>query len=221
MALMLALVLTLGLHEASSQSPGSVADSWDRLFRHRQFRPVDPAGSFPAYCVGRLMEEGLLSAGKSEVLVLAMGDGPNAIHFARQGLKVTGLDISPVAIATAQRLAASGGVEIETVEADLFTYDLGESRWDMVTNIYFNPAVLIFERIKKAVRPGGFLLVEGYGADHKGGGPPAGCRYRPNELIRRLDGWRILEYQDGYFPNTWTGASRAALVRVLAQKPEF
>lgn len=217
----LVLLLTLGLQDAGAQSSGSVRDSWDQEFRHRQFRPVDPAGSFPAYCVGRLMKEGLLSAGKSKVLVLAMGDGPNAIHFARQGLDVTGLDISPVAIATAHKIAASGGVTIKTVEADLFNYDLGEDKWDLVTNIYFNPAIKVFCRMKNSVRPGGFLLVEGYGADYMGSGPPEWCRYRPNELIKLLDGWRILEYQDGYYPNTWTGAKRVAVVRVLAQKPEF
>jgi len=85
-----------------------LADTWDRVFRNKPYRPVQPSDSFVAYCVQRSLRQSSLAAG-SEVLVLAMGDGANAIHLAQQGLDVTGMDISPVAIEAAAKAAAAAG----------------------------------------------------------------------------------------------------------------
>jgi SAM-dependent methyltransferase len=191
---------------------------WDRVFAQRPYRPMDPSRAFLAYCTGRALREGLLQPG-SKTLVLAMGDGPNAIYLAQQGLEVTGLDISAVAIERAQKAASEAGVKLQTVKADLFSHDLGDGEWDLVTNIYYNPAIRVFEGIKNSVRPGGLLFVEGYGADHKGGGPPAWSRYKPNQLLVELAGWRILEYQDGTYTSPWADDRAVPVVRVLARKP--
>ena len=118
-----------------------------------------------------------------------------------------------------RQAAAERGLEIEAIQADLFRYDLGEGSWDLVTNVYFNPAIQIFDRLKAAVRPGGYLLVEGYGSDYPGPGPAMETRYRPNQLLAELSNWRILEYQDGVFPSDWTGGRSVPVVRILAQKP--
>ena len=194
----------------------SAADFWDRVFRERAFRAVGD-DDFIAYCTERLLRERKLQRG-NQVLVLAMGDGRNAVHLAQQGLAVTGLDISEVALKKARAAAAERGLEITALSADLFEHDLGTERWDLVTNVYFNPAIRVFERIKRAVRPGGFLLVEGFGSEHRSG-PPEWSRYRPGELLEKLKGWRILEYQDGLFPSHWAGKGDFPVVRVLAQKP--
>ena len=154
-----------------------------------------------------------------KALVLAMGDGRNAIPLAAHGFDVTGLDISQVGIEKAEQAAAAAGVEIKTVKADLFKHDLDDGAWDLVTNIYFNPSISVLDRIKRAVRPGGLLLIEGYGADYTGPGPPERYRYRANQLLDELVTWRILEYQDGVFPCDWTPGRSVPVVRVLAQKP--
>ena len=79
---------------------------------------------FIAYCTERLLRERKLQRG-NQVLVLAMGDGRNAVHLARQGLAVTGLDISEVALKKARAAAAERGLEITALSADLFEHDLG------------------------------------------------------------------------------------------------
>ena len=217
--LLLVFVGCLTMVLAETESAPDPQAHWDNLFRQLPYREVQASKSFPAYCAERLLDEGRLEPG-AKVLMLAMGDGRNAVYFAQQGFEVTGLDISSVAIEKAVRAAAEEGVEIHTIRADLFESDFGSEHWDLVTNIQFNPAIKVIDRIKRAVRPGGFLLVEGYGSDLEGSGPPEWSRYRPNQLLDELPGWRILEYQDGVFPNFWAGDKRVPVVRVLARKPD-
>ncbi len=213
----------VGVAPAMSQSGSAEEDrakaSWDEVFRQVKAPEVNPQNSFAAYCAERLFREQRLRTGAS-AMVLAMGDGRNALYLANLGLEVTGVDISSVGLETARKAAAERGLEIEAIEADLFQYDLGEERWDLVTNVFFNPSLLIFDRIMASVRPGGYLLVEGYGSDFKGPGPIMETRYRPNQLLAELSNWRILEYQDGIFPSDWAGGRAVPVVRILAQKPE-
>lgn len=219
---MLALALEGGRPAGAAASPAAdqqdEAKHWDSVFTFIELPEVDESEEFVAYSVDRLLRERLLYP-ESKVLALAAGEGRNAIYMAGKGLDVTGVDISPVAIAKARKAAAEKGLELEVVVADLNDYELGQGEWDMVTNIYYNPSIRIFQRIKEAVRPGGILLVEGYGSDYKGDGPPMWTRYTPNQLLEELSGWRILEYQDGIFPCVWVGGKSIPVVRVLARKP--
>ena len=209
------LMLTLpGTLPGGSQS---TAKQWDRVFRRVESTQIHGEATFPVYCVQRLLREKRLEKGAS-ALVIACGDGRNAVPIAKEGLAVTGLDISTVALEKTRAAAEKHGVQLETIQADMYEHDLGDGRWDLVTNIYYNSAIRILDRFEAAVRPGGFLLVEGFGSDHDGG-PPVWSRYRPNQLLDELKGWRILEYQDGLFESDWAGGKPAPVVRVLAQKP--
>ena len=219
---LLALILCLvpGPAEPQSGDPelDRAAAGWDEVFRRLEMPEITPESSFAAYCADRLLRENRLRPGSS-AMVLAMGDGRNALYFAELGLEVTGVDISSVGLEKARRAAAERGVEIEAIQADLFQYDLGEGQWDLVTNVFFNPSILMFDRIKASVRPGGYLVVEGYGSDFRGSGPAPETRYRPNQLLAELSNWRVLEYQDGIFPSDWAGGQPVPVVRILAQKP--
>jgi len=218
----LLLILIVVTRSATPQSGDPDLDraaaGWDEAFRRMQIPEITPQNSFAAYCAERLVREQGLKAGDS-AMVLAMGDGRNALYLAELGLEVTGVDISSVGLEKARKAAAERGVKIEAIQADLFQYDLGQARWDLVTNVFFNPSIYFFDRLQAAVRPGGFLLVEGYGSAHTGNGPPVETRYRPNQLLAELSNWRILEYQDGLFPSDWAGGKPVPVVRILAQKP--
>jgi SAM-dependent methyltransferase len=61
------------------------------------------------------------------VLDIGCGTGRHAVELARHGFTVTGLDISTGMLAEARAAAASAGVEVELVEADATTFDLGRS----------------------------------------------------------------------------------------------
>lgn len=215
----LLLLPTSATPQNGQQDVDRAAATWDQVFRIVEAPEISPKTSFTAYCAERLIRRQVLRPGDS-AMVLAMGDGRNALHLADLGLQVTGIDISSVGLEKARATAAERGLKIEAVQADLFQYDLGRERWNLVTNVYFNPAIFAFDRIKASVRPGGFLLVEGYGSEYTGDGPAMETRYRPNQLLWELSDWRILEYQDGVFPSDWADRPTVPVVRILAQKPQ-
>ena len=100
------------------------------------------------------------------VLALAEGEGRNAVFLAERALDVVGVDISPVGLAKAQRLAAARGVRIDTVVAGLADYLPQPGRYGAVVSIFAHlpPAVraALYPRVVAALKPGGLLLLEGY-----------------------------------------------------------
>jgi SAM-dependent methyltransferase len=101
-----------------------------------------------------------------DVLCLAEGEGRNAVFLAGLGHRVTGVDSSSVGLAKALKLAASRGVEIRTVVADLADYELGFERWDGIVSIWCHlPSAVrarVHRSVVRALRSGGVLLLESY-----------------------------------------------------------
>ncbi|MEV4257186.1 class I SAM-dependent methyltransferase [Spirillospora sp. NPDC049652] len=105
-------------------------------------------------------------------LDLGCGEGADAVWLARQGWKVTAVDVSGVAIGRAIEHAAETGTAdaIEFQRRDL-SESFPEGRFDLVTSQFLHsPAAPVSEEILRAARdavaPGGTLLVEGHA------GPP-------------------------------------------------
>ena len=73
---------------------------------------------------------------RGEILSLGEGQGRNAVFLASRQFRVTGVDGSAVGLAQAKALAKERGVHIETVVADLETFDLGIERWDGIISIW-------------------------------------------------------------------------------------
>lgn len=112
-------------------------------------------------------------------LSIADGEGRNGVFLAEQGLDVLSLDFSPNGQAKARKLAAARGVPIRTEQADVITWNYPPEAFDVVVAIFFQFATpaeraKIFAGIKRTLKPGGLLLLEGYGPkqlDYKTGGP--------------------------------------------------
>jgi SAM-dependent methyltransferase len=131
---------------------------------------------------------------KGKVLLLAEGEGRNAVFLAKLGYSVTAVDISSVGLKKAEKLAKENNVIIETVCADLEVFDLGENKWDGIVSIYCHLPLTIrqalYKRIEWAIKPSGVFLLEGYRPeqlDYKTGGPPVASMMISKEtLIKEL-----------------------------------
>ena len=100
------------------------------------------------------------------VLGLGEGQGRNAVHLAALGHAVTAVDQSEVGLARARQLAASRGLTLSTVAADLGAYDLGPAPWSGIVSIFCHlPSALrrsLYPRCAAALAPGGVFILESY-----------------------------------------------------------
>lgn len=105
------------------------------------------------------------------VLSLSEGEGRNAVFLASRGLEVVGVDLSSVALEKAQRLAASRGVTITTVLADLATFEPEADHYGSVVSISAHlPSDVrqaLYPRIERSLKTGGILILEAYSENQR------------------------------------------------------
>ncbi len=166
---------------------------------------------------------GGLNRGKA--LVLAMGEGRNAVYLAQNSFDVTGVDISEVAIEKCNKLAQERNVAINAVVADLKDYDMGEAKFDLITNFYYYD-LSIFPQVIQALKPGGMFILEQFSVDHlkyretsRFGPRNPDYLIKPNELLEHFKSLRVLYYEDTVV-NLDEGMHKgtAAVIRLIAQK---
>lgn len=169
-------------------------DFWDNRF------------SGPDYLFGTepnafLQSQGFRLPAKGSALAVADGEGRNGVWLARQGLRVHAIDFSGVALEKARRLAASQGVALETEQADLSQWVWPEAAYDVVAAIFIqfaNPDLRprIFAGIRRALKPGGLLLLQGYRPEqlnYRTGGPSQVENLYTRTLLEQAFGdWEIL-----------------------------
>ena len=102
----------------------------------------------------------------SPVLSLSEGEGRNAVFLASRGLGVVGVDISSVALEKAERLAASCGVEIKTLVADLATFEPEENYYGSVISISAHlPSPVrnrLYPLIERSLKRDGVVILEAF-----------------------------------------------------------
>ena len=161
---------------------------------------------------------------KGKALVLAMGEGRNAVYLAEHGFDVTGVDISAVGIEKCERLAEERGVVVNSVVANLTDYDMGSEQYDLITNFYFFDKSIL-PGVIDSLKPGGIFIFETYSRDHpqhsKFGPKNPDYLVKPNELLEIFKSLRILYYEDTVTElNEGMHKGKAALIRLIARKPE-
>lgn len=100
------------------------------------------------------------------ILCLAEGEGRNAVYLAGLGHHVTAVDLSEVGLTKARALASQRGVSIETVQADLTTYQPPARHYDVVVMIFCHlPSAarpFLYEQVRSTLKPGGVVVAEAY-----------------------------------------------------------
>jgi len=112
------------------------------------------------------IQKNLLTSSPCKILDLGCGPGLYASRLARLGHHVTGIDFSPASIRYAREQAEKAALDISYILADLRSLEYG-AQFDFAMLIFgefnvFKPAdaALILEKIQRAVKPGGMLLLE-------------------------------------------------------------
>ncbi len=140
-------------------------------------------------------------------LDVGCGEGADAIWLAEQGWRVTGVDVSKVALARGAQQAASVGQEIADriawERADLLTWEPAARQFDLVSAHFIHMPKAeresLFRRLAAAVTAGGSLLIVGHHPSdvHTSIGRPhhlTDWMYTAEEVAELLgdDAWRIV-----------------------------
>lgn len=134
----------------------------------------------------------------SSVLDMGMGEGRNAVFLAQKGYKVTGVDISSVAVKKAFLLAQEFGVKIKGVVASLKDYKIPPNSFDAIICFYYVDRSLV-EKIKTWLKPGGILIFEAHNIKEREAHrktDPVEDYLKEQELLRLFSGMRVLKYEE-------------------------
>ncbi|WP_159347868.1 SAM-dependent methyltransferase [Roseomonas harenae] len=138
-------------------------------------------------------------------LAIGDGEGRNGVWLAEHRLSVTSVDWSATGLAKASALANARGVRIQTVVADLVTWNWPVEAFDLVAWIFVHlpPAdrAVVVARAAAALAPGGLLVLEGFTAAQEGrrsGGPRDAELLWSAALVREgFAGLELLECLEG------------------------
>ncbi len=141
----------------------------------------------------------------ARVVCIADGQGRNGLYLAKLGHHVIAFDLSTVAVDQLKRKAAAAQCEIDVRVLDIAGWQPEPDSADAVVAVYFQFAepslrARIFEQIARCLRPGGLLLVEGYGPrqlQHRTGGPGVlENLYAPDTISNAFSQWSVLASRD-------------------------
>jgi SAM-dependent methyltransferase len=166
----------------------------------------------------------------SSVLCVADGEGRNGVWLAQQGHRVTAFDLADAGVTKARRLAEERGVDVEFALADINDWRWDERCFDALVAIFiqFLPPEArtgVFAGMRRAVRPGGLFLVQGYRpeqVDYGTGGPPRREHmYTASWLTAEFAGWEILHLaqHDSVLDEGVGHRGRSALIDLVARRP--
>jgi len=172
-------------------------DRWNERYRARDYIFGTAPNAFLASNAARLKR------GQS-ALCIADGEGRNSVWLAEQGLEVRAFDFSPIGVEKARRLAAARGVKVHYDVSTVYEWSWPAAAFDVVVAIFVQFAdppmrAFMFERMARALKPGGLLLLEGYTPkqlEFGTGGPKQVDQLYTEELLRHSFGaLEILELQ--------------------------
>lgn len=163
-------------------------------------------------------------------LCVADGQGRNSVWLARQGLRVTAFDFSPVGIDKARALARDAGVAIDYRLANATEWDWDAATYDAVVAIFVQFAGprlrdRMFAGMVRALAPGGLLILQGYGPrqlEYGTGGPKNIENLYTEALLRESFATLEIQHLAAHDDRMNEGPGHegmSALVDMVARKP--
>lgn len=135
---------------------------WDDRYRER--------GTLWGSEPNRLLVEVASDLEPGTALDLGCGQGRNALWLAGLGFTVTGLDLSPVAVAQANEMAKEAGLDATFEAVNLMAWDPDGEVWDLVLLAYIHlpedMRTAVHAAAKRAVAPGGRVVVIAHHLDN-------------------------------------------------------
>ena len=116
------------IHERSLKRPEAM-----RLYFNSMYGPHGAVG--PDWPTPFLMDV-VKGIEPGTALDICMGEGRNSIFLTGLGWKVTGFDVSDVAVANALAKAKKAGVEMTAVRSGYQEFNFGHERWDLIVMTY-------------------------------------------------------------------------------------
>jgi SAM-dependent methyltransferase len=174
-------------------------------------------------------QAGLIRSGMRG-LAIADGEGRNGVWLAEQGVQVHAVDVSPVALEKARRLATERGVTLDFEQADILNWNWPEATYDLVAAIFIQFAPpperdRIIAGIRRTLKPGGLLILQGYTPrqiEFATGGPANAANMYTADLLRDWFGdWDILHLHEheSVISEGSHHHGLSALIDLVARKP--
>lgn len=154
-----------------------------------------------------------LIASDASVLDLACGHGRHMKWFASRGNRVTGIDRSPEAIASARNWGETMTADLENgawplmIDGVLRQFDAV-----IVTNYLWRA---LFRQIRNSLTPGGVLIYETFAAGNESVGKPSRADFllQRGELLNAFAGLRVVAFEDGFINQPDRFVQRIVAVR--------
>ena len=210
----LLLVLTGAAAALAAQTAGQTApptveserDRWNRVFTLQPPNIRTEANQFLVQVAANLKPGAAIDVG--------MGFGRNALHLARTGWTVTGVDISDVGVQRAQEQAQKEKLPLTAIRVDALEFDYGRDKWDLVATMYMGGITIkLADRLTDALKPGGVLVVE-----HFLRKPEERLGFLPGELPKAFPRLEVLRYAEEDGRPDYAQQTPGRVVRFLARK---
>jgi SAM-dependent methyltransferase len=163
------------------------SERWNARYEEKGWEPEREPNLF-------LVRELAGRAPGGRALDLACGEGRNAVWLASRGWRVTGVDFSGVALARARQLAASRGVHVEWIRADVTRFAPRPASYELVAILYLQlPGAdrrRALERAAASLAERGELFMVGHALqnlkDGTGGPQDPAVLWQADEIQREL-----------------------------------
>lgn len=187
------------------------SEEWDQRYTNQEMAwTADP---------NRFLVSEVEGMTPGRALDFACGYGRNAVWLAGQGWQVTGVDFSPVGIATARQMALEHGVAVEWEVADVVQWQPPAAIYNLVIIFYLQLSPVdrraVLHNAVSGLAPDGTLLVVGHArrnlAEGYGGPPTADGLYSPENVAGDLPGLVIERADEVLRPVAVEGKTHTAI----------